>query len=199
MQTSNPVHRNFYAKYLNLSLKKPKWCLFLLLFLFSCGEKVLIDNSGQETWVFQLDGATHRLEPGAISEIRLDAGEHTLAFPSPSGAGKDTLIPFQVSREMFLHAPGSRYLLWKDLYGSQAKRNTLLQEQEFEWDSVLYKVDVSWLDTNQMVHTRDWDYGIGESFDEKIVLGSHQDEAVKVRLLRIEAFAKEYQKRAARN
>lgn len=90
-------------------------------------------------------------------------------------------------------------MLWKDLYGSQAKRNTLLQEQEFEWDSVLYKVDVSWLDTNQMVHTRDWDYGIGESFDEKIVLGSHQDEAVKVRLLRIEAFAKEYKKRAARN
>jgi hypothetical protein len=187
--------RNFFTKWTDCYPIRTSFFLSGLILLVSCGEKIRIDNPGPETWVFQLDGATHRINPVSMSEVRLEKGTHTLSFPAGSGA--DTVIPFQVSGEIFLHAPGGRYLLWKDLYGSQAKRNTLLNEQEFEWDSILYKVDVAWLDTTRIIHPVTWEFGIGESFDDKILLGSHQDEAVKVRLLRIGDFATEYQKRAA--
>jgi hypothetical protein len=178
-------------------LKANKFVLILFGTLFlGCGQKILVDNSGPESWSFQLDDEKHTLAPGATEEISVEKGQHTLVF---FYSGKDTLIEFTVSEEMFIHLPGQKYLLWRDLYGGQQNRAKILNEQEFEWDSVLYKVDVNWLDTNKFIHSKMWDFGIGEAFDEKIVLTADQNEGLRTRLLRIQDFRIEYQKRASRN
>lgn len=136
--------------------------------------------------------------PGSSTELTLDQGTHTLTIKSLSNPASDSAVSFQVEGELFIHAPGQRYLLWRDLYGGQQNRATLLNEQVFELDSVLYRVDVSWLDTSKIIHPRTWDFGIGESFDDEIVLRVDQNEGIRTRLLRKQDFKEEYQKRVSR-
>lgn len=166
--------------------------------LTGCGEKVLLDNGTAQTWVFRLDENTLRLPPESSLEIRLDKGLHTLHYRPSDSAATDTSISFDLQGELFIHAPGSRYLLWKDLYGGQEKRKELLNEQVFEWDSVEYRVDVAWLDTLRVMHPKIWDYAVDQPFDEKIILNAVQSEEARTRLIRIQNFPEEYRKRSSR-
>lgn len=162
-----------------------------------CGVKVQIDNSSQSTWEIQMDGKTLSIPPQSFSEMSLDKGNHTLTVKSLTDSAKDSIIQFQVEDELFIHAPGQRYLVWKDLYGGQQNRASLLNDTIFELDSMVFKVDVSWLDTNAIVHEVKWDFGIGETFDEKIVLRADQNEGIRTRLVRKQDFKEEYLKRAS--
>ncbi len=166
---------------------------FYCLFLMGCGQIIQVDNAGSEPWTFQLDEKKYTIASGLSEEISIEEGPHTLVF---NHLGKDTLVEFSVKGDLFIHAPGQRYLLWRDLYGGQENRSKILNEIEFEWDSILYKVDVSWLDTSKLIHLKSWDYGIGESFKEEIILQANQNEGLRTRLLRIQDFPEEYQKRA---
>jgi len=167
--------------------------LFYCIFLMGCRQIIQVDNAGSDTWNFQLDEKEYTIASGLTEEISIEEGPHKLVFDH---LGKDTLIEFSVEGDMFIHAPGQRYLLWRDLYGGQENRAKILNEKEFEWDSTLYTVDVSWLDTSQLIHTKAWDYGIGESFEKEIILQANQNEGLRTRLLRIQDFSAEYQKRA---
>jgi hypothetical protein len=172
--------------------------IFLLFFSFlimGCGRVIQIDNAGPESWTFQLDEKKYTLASGVTEEISVEEGDHTLSFEY---LGNDTLITFSAKEDLFVHAPGQRYLVWRDLYGGQENRPKILNEKEFEWDSVLYRVDVNWLDTNKLIHSKVWDFSIGESFSEEIILQANQNEGLRTRLLRIQDFPVEYQKRASR-
>lgn len=170
----------------------------VLLLLTGCGEKVLLDNGTAQTWVVRLDDNTLRIAPESSLEMRLDKGPHTLQYRPSDSASTDTSVSFDIQGEMFIHAPGSRYLIWKDLYGSQEKRKELLNEEIFEWDSAEYRVDVTWLDTQQVVHLRTWDYSVDQPFDDKIILNAAQSEEARTRLIRIQNFPEEYRKRSSR-
>jgi len=171
--------------------------LVFLGLLSGCGTKVQIDNPGQNTWEIQIDGKALSIPPQTLSEITLDKGSHTLIVKTLSYPAVDSSIPFQLEDELFIHAPGQRYLIWRDLYGGQQNRANLLNEKPFELDSVLYKVDVQWLDTGSIVHKMNWDFGVAETFDEKIVLRADQNEGIRTRLVRKQDFKEEYLKRAS--
>lgn len=159
---------------------------------------MLLDNGTTQTWVFRLDENTLRIPPESSLEMRFDKGTHTLQYRPTDSATTDTSVSFDLQSELFIHAPGGRYLIWKDLYGSQEKRKELLNEQVFEWDSVEYRVDVVWLDTLRVVHPKTWDYSVDQAFDDKIILNASQFEEARTRLIRIQNFPEEYRKRSSR-
>lgn len=165
-----------------------------LLLLTACGEKIQIDNPAAQDWVVHIDGDMHNIPAGQSQTLRLSQGNHTLVFKGSSVL--DTQLTFQVQNETFIHPPGYKYLIWKDLYGSQKNRNVLLKENAFEMDSVIYQVDVRYLDTTKLIHPREWDFMPDEDFESSILLRQDQDEALRMRLLREKDFPEAYKKRS---
>jgi len=168
----------------------------LFFFWSSCGYKTELDNASEVSVDIRIDNETYSLDAGETKSIRLKEGKHILKLERQPGIALDTSIEFQSHSELFIHLPGQKYLIWRDLYGNQNKRAEILNEIRFELDSVIYKVDIKYLDTLKFIHEKEWDLGITENFEDQIILREDQNEGIRSKLLREKKFAKEYQKQA---
>ena len=168
----------------------------ILLYLTGCGYSIEIDNATSSASDIRIDDKTYVLQPGETQSIRLQEGKHTIGIQNPNAPSGDTIFSVEITSDAMIQIPGGRYWIWKDVYGDQTLRDSLLNSQWQVLDSTRYNIDIELLDTLQWVHIRRWDYGLLEQFPQKILLGQTDKAEIKRKLIRINDFAEAYKKQS---
>ena len=114
---------------------KPVYFFLLLTLLVGCGGNVILDNPGDSVATFEFDrGDGYEVPAGEMQEISLDPGSHQVVIKSGGDVVADTT--FNLKEGGIVHSGQSTYVVWKQLYGLQNDRKTLLNEKWVEFDSV---------------------------------------------------------------
>lgn len=179
-------------------MKKQRSTFFLFmcgwaLFLSACGN-VEVDNAAPQSVTLQVGEHTLDLAPGAREQIKLPSGDHALRISTKAGeALADTTI--RVREGGLINAGGTHYLIWRDLYGLQKNRGTLLNEEWVEMDSVEYFGDFKQIGPEQVYVESTWTYGLNESFPVSKNLMIFKDFVLESKVFRQSEFVTEYNQR----
>lgn len=166
--------------------------LGLALCLVGCAPNVVLDNPRDEAVTFTFDKETkYKLGPFEHGEIKLEPGEHHVRVV---GRG-DTLFgdtTFTMREGGIVHSGGSSYLTWRQLYGLQTDRATLLNEAWVEIDSARAFGDFKVYTPRELFLEKTWDYGLDEELPESRTLMVTSDFVVESKVFRAKEFLDAY-------
>lgn len=166
--------------------------LGLALMLLGCTPNVVLDNPRDEGVTFTFDKETkYKLGPHESGEIKLEPGEHHVRVV---GRG-DTLFgdtTFTLREAGIVHSGGASYLTWRQLYGLQTDRATLLNEAWVEIDSARAFGDFKLHAPQALFLEKIWDYGLDEQFPESRTLMVTSDFVVESKVFRAQEFLAAY-------
>lgn len=176
-----------------IKMMKPLLSLFLLAALLTaCSNNVVLDNPRRETVTFIFDGNNaHTLPPNSMAEISLDPGNHTVKVT----AMKDEVLfdtTFSLKEGGVVHSGSSTYLVWRQLYGLQTDRATLLNEDWVEFDSARAFADLKVFPANALYIEKTWDYGLADPMPESQTLMVSKDFIVESKIFRAKDFLDAY-------
>ncbi len=171
-----------------------------LLLLSACGSNVMLDNNRNgESVTFVFDGNDeYALNPGEKKEISLSEGSHKLSVKSDkSGAVADTSI--QVKEGGLVHAGGCNYIVWRQLYGLQTDRKSLLNEDWTMIDSTRFLGDFKIHPHNVLYIEKNWTLGLNEEMPDAQTLYITKDYKVESKVFQEMDFVKIYREMAEKN
>lgn len=170
-----------------------------LVWLSGCGSNVVLDNPGEEGAVFTFDGGdAYTLLPGESKEISLSEGNHKVVVKrDKSGVSADT--SFSVKEGGIVHSGWSNYIVWRQLYGVQTDRKSLLNEDWIMIDSTRYFGDIKVYPSNVVYIEQNWTLGIDEALPESQALYVTKDFEVESKIFREQDFTKIYREMSEKN
>ncbi|MEM0998769.1 MAG: hypothetical protein AAGN35_17050 [Bacteroidota bacterium] len=170
--------------------------LILLLggLLTACGGNLTLDNPRNEGVTFTFDGDnTHSLGPGETALIDLEPGLHSVEVRDAGGTVlADTNFRFASHDEGIVHSGESTYLVWRQLYGLQNERKTLLNERWVEFDSVRAYGDIKVYPASWLFVRKNWDLGLEEELPTSQTLYMTDDFKIEAKVFRAEDFIRTY-------
>lgn len=171
----------------------------LALALASCGSNVMLDNPRGEAVVFTFDsGDAHMLNAGEMKDISLSAGNHTVTVKGQNGQVlADT--HFTVKEGGLVHSGGSNYVVWRQLYGLQTDRKTLLHEDWTLIDSTKFFGDFKVYPHNWLYIESNWTLGLEETMPETQALYVTKDYKLESKVFREADFVTTYRDLAQKN
>jgi hypothetical protein len=171
----------------------------LLSLLAACGGNVEVDNGGNAYLKVYIDAQSYVLEPGMTKALSLDEGLHSIkVMDIKDEVLRDTV--FEVSEGGLLNLGRSEYLIWKDVFSPQSTlpyRQELLDSRELVIDKKVFSIEYDTLPRNQLYVEQYWDYGLEESFPEKVYgweLDKGEKYMFKTKLVRKDQFVDTYMK-----
>jgi hypothetical protein len=162
------------------------------LLLGACSKNVILDNPGIGTVVFTIDSEKYELAPGSSQGIRVGEGKHTIHVQGNGVETRDTAINLREGG--ILHSGVSTYLVWRQLYGIQTERATLLNEDWVEFDSAKAYGDFKVFPKEQIYIEKTWDHGLDEELPTSKTLMISKDFAVEGKIFRAKDFLETYRK-----
>ncbi|MEY3444912.1 MAG: hypothetical protein RLZZ519_3193 [Bacteroidota bacterium] len=164
-----------------------------IVFLSSCGGgNVMLDNPNtQDAATFVIDGTEeYNLQPGEMKKISLSEGSHKVVAKGEK-AGPLFESEINVKEGGVIHA-GGNYVVWRQLYGVQTDRKSLLNEDwvmidstKFLGDLKLYPDSISYIEKN-------WTLGLDEEMPETQALYITKDYKVESKIFRQADFIATY-------
>lgn len=181
-------------------MKKFTRIIFLLplCFLIACGGgNVDLDNAGTEALKVTLDGQLYLLKAGERENIKLEPGLHSIQIADlKNEVLKDTA--FQLLDGGLINIAGGEYLIWKDIFSSEATiafRKEALKQEKLTINRKVYELEYEMLPANRLFIENKWDYGLTESFPKKVYgweIDKDQKYMIKSKLVRLDEFEKVY-------
>lgn len=168
----------------------------IILFAACAKNNVTLDNPRDIAVVFSFDdGENHELAAGEIKKISLDEGKHHVVIKSTTGEQfADTT--FKLRESGLVHSGASTYVVWRQLYGLQTERSTLLNEHWVEFDSIRAKGDLKVYEPNWVYVERNWDKDLDEELPEATTLYITKDYVIESKLFRSKEFIETYKNMA---
>lgn len=164
-----------------------------VMFLSSCGGgNVMLDNPNNDDGAtFIIDGTDeYSLKPGEMKKISLGEGAHKVAVKgNKSGTGFES--EFDVKEGGVLHAGGS-YVVWRQLYGVQTDRKSLLNEDWVMIDSTKFLGDLRVYPDSIYYIEKNWTLGLEEELPESQALYVTSDYKVESKIFRQADFIATY-------
>ena len=168
--------------------------LLLTLLVTACGN-VEIDNSSDRSVNVKIGEDAYTLAPGSRQKVKVSAGDQRLVISNSKGeVQSDTTI--RIKEGGVINAGKGNYVIWRDLYGLQANRETLLNEEWIELDSVEYFGDFKLIDSSHVYVESNWSYGLEQNFPNSQKLMIFKDFAIESKVFRQSDFVSEYNRRA---
>lgn len=172
----------------------PAFFLVFVLLVSACGN-VELDNPSETSVSVKVGGENYDLAPGGRQTIKLDPGDHPITIKTVTGEMlADTTI--RVREGGVINAGKGNYVIWRDLYGLQANRATLLNEEWVELDSVEYFGDFKLIDSTHVYVESTWHFGLAQTFPSSQKLMIFKDFVIDSKIFRQTEFVKEYNRRA---
>ena len=170
---------------------------WMALLLAGCGGgNVILDNPRSETVTFEIGGGdSHEVEAGGRTSISLDPGSHSVQVKLGDSILADT--SFKLKEGGIIHSAGSKYVIWKDLYGVQTNRASLLSESWAELDSVRVYGDFTIYEPAWVFIEKNWDYGLDEEFPTSKTMYVTEDFQIESKVFRSKELIKYYKTRAS--
>ncbi len=158
--------------------------MFTALLLLGCSSgNVVLDNPGAETATFTFDGGeSHTVEANGQTSISLEAGSHQVAVKLGDSTVADTT--FDLKNGGIVHSGQSRYVIWKQLYGLQNDRATLLNERWADLDSIRVFGDFTIYEPEWIFFEENWDYGLDDEFPESKTMYITEDFKIESKVFR---------------
>lgn len=172
--------------------------LILLSFLLGCGGNVVLDNPREEEVVFEFDGSErYELASNGQEEISLDPGQHSVRVLDNAGEvlGDTT---FNLKEEGIVHSGAATYVVWRQLYGLQSERETLLNEKWVEFDSIKTYGDFKIYRPEWLYVEKNWDYGLDEDLPDSRSLYINKDFLIESKVFRSKDFISKYKEMQAK-
>ncbi len=166
----------------------------LALVIVGCGEgNVMLDNPRPVSVKFQFDnGESFELGSHGHEAVHLEPGTHRVEIVTKAGEQLgDT--SFQLKDKAIIHSGASTYLVWRQLYGLQTDRATLLNERWVEFDSMRAFGDFRVFPASQMVVEGNWDFGLFEDLPDSETMYITTDFDIKSKVFRAKDFVETYQ------
>lgn len=174
-----------------MMLQKTFFALLLSLILAGCGGNLLLDNPRNVPVEFVLDGSSHSVGPETSQSISLDPGNHSVKVLSNNGEVlADTT--FRLGEAGVLHSGASTYVVWRQLYGLQKDRSTLLNERWVEFDSIRTYGDFKVYDPAWVYIEKSWDYGLEDPLPDAQSLYITSDFLIESKIFRSKDFVEAY-------
>jgi hypothetical protein len=172
------------------------WVALLALLAAGCGGNVTLDNARPVAVTITFDGSdAHELAPGEQKVVSLSAGSHALVVKDAQGTVLgDTAI--QVKEGGLVHAGGDNYVVWRQLYGLQTERKTLLNEDWVMLDSTKFFGDIKVYGPDVLYLEKSWDLGLEEPMPEATAMYITKDYQVESKVFRGTDFVKTYRQMA---
>jgi hypothetical protein len=173
-------------------------CAVILLILSGCGGNVVLDNPRNEKVVFAFDGSnTHEVGPGESASIDLPAGSHAVEVRNAAGEVlADTTFNLKEDGEALVHSGASSYLVWRQLYGLQDNRKTLLNEMWVEFDSVKAFGDIKVYPPGWLFVEKNWNLDLGDEMPDAKTLYMTSDFKIETKVFRSREFVDTYKRMA---
>lgn len=177
-------------------MKRPILPILFLALLAGCTKNVVLDNPGIGSVTFTIDGSEkYELKPGTMEKIGLDEGKHRIQIMGNGVPPRDTTI--NIIDGGVLHTGASNYVVFRQLYGLQTERKTLLNERWVEFDSSKVFGDIKFVPADVIYLEKSWDYGLDESFPESRTLMISKDFVVEGKVFRSKEFIQYLQDQGA--
>lgn len=167
----------------------------MFLLLSGCGgSNVHLDNPRNEGATFVIDGEEHHLNPGETQEFSLGGGTHKLQIKGDkAGAIVDTTIDV---KEGGVIQSGGEYIVWKQLYGIQDGRKTLLNEDWAMIDSTNFFGDLKIYPATDYYIEQNWTLGLPDAMPDTKTLFVTKDYKIESKIFRRADFVKTYRELA---
>lgn len=173
--------------------------LVSVLTLTSCGDgNVTLDNARAESVTFAIDGENHRVDANSRKKIQLDPGNHTaqIALTNGEAIGEKA---FDLKEGGVLHAGGSEYIIWRQLYGLQSNRKDLLNEEWLKLDSLKVFGDFKQFPEDFFFIEKTWDHDLEDEFPESQSLYITSDFSIESKIFREDELIDTYRSLSQRN
>jgi hypothetical protein len=171
----------------------------LLSLLAACGGNVEVDNGGNAYLKVYIDAQSYVLEPGMTKALSLD--EACIASRSWTSRTRYCEIrSLRSAKAACSTSADQKYLIWKDVFSPQSTlpyRQELLDSRELVIDKKVFSIEYDTLPRNQLYVEQYWDYGLEESFPEKVYgweLDKGEKYMFKTKLVRKDQFVDTYMK-----
>lgn len=170
----------------------------MLLIISGCGGNIVLDNPRAEKVVFAFDGSnTHEVGPGESANISLEAGDHAVEVRNTAGEVlTDTTFNLKEDGEALIHSGASSYLVWRQLYGLQDNRKTLLNEMWVEFDSVKAFGDIKVYPPGWLYVEKNWNLDLGDDMPDAKTLYMTSDFKIETKVFRSRQFIDAYKRMA---
>lgn len=181
---------------ISIKMKSVLFSFSLLLLLSACGGNVILDNPREVPVSFEFDGAEeYEVGTGDMAEISLDPGRHTVVVKTQDGevVGDTT---FNLKEEGIVHSGASTYVVWRQLYGLQNDRATLLNEKWVEFDSVKSYGDFKIYQPEGLFLEKTWEYDLQDELPNSQSLYINKDFVVESKVFRSKDFVETYREMA---
>ena len=165
-------------------MKKIPLIFLTALLLLGCGGgNVVLDNARTEAVTFSFKGGeTVEVEAEGRSSIDLEPGTHEVEIKLGDSVVADT--SFKLKTGGIVHSGGSRYVIWKQLYGLQNDRATLLNEKWVEVDSIRVYGDFTVYEPEWIFLEENWEYGLDDDFPESKTMYVTEDFQIESKVFR---------------
>ena len=167
--------------------------LLLTAILSSCGDNVVIDNQGDSPVAVEIGRTRHELGPHSSISVKLKPEQFHVKITAGDSILKEGDIV--VEKGGIVNASSEPLILWKELYGLQKDRSSLLDEQDVELDSITYRGDFTVLTPSQVYVEKDWDKDLDQAFPESKPLMVFSDFIIISKVFRKEDFVTTYNSR----
>lgn len=170
--------------------------LFIILFcaaalITSCSKNIEVDNPRSEEVMFVVDGKEVKVPAKSKTELSLSAGRHQVKVVGHNGVEFQS-GEFEVKEGGLLHSGSTDYIIWRQLYGLQANRQTLLNEDWLSLDSVKVHGDFKLYPDSVVYIEKSWDDGIDDQLPKETTLFITSDFVIKSKIFRLEDFVHTY-------
>jgi|GEM_PF-1592796 len=185
----------------NISALKPlSWIgISLLLFLVGCQDgNINLDNASLKSLSVKIDETEYDAPAGSLQRISVEKGNHTIVISDSTGKVIEEGT-FDVEKAGLLNVGKTAHLIWKDLYGEQAFRDSQLEEKDLEVQEQIFFGDFTLIDSTVIYTEKEWDYDVDEDFpysQMKLLLSPQKKYIVRQKMFRFSDFVAEYIKRA---
>lgn len=168
--------------------------LLFLILLTGCGGNILLDNPRDTAVTFVFDGSTHHDVPAqSHTSISLEAGQHQVEVRDVSGSVlADTTFKLKADAEGLVHSGATNYLVWRQLYGLQKDRKTLLNERWVEFDSIRAFGDLKVYPKSWLFVEKSWDLSLEDELPTSKTLYMTDDFSIESKLFRTPEFISTY-------
>lgn len=176
------------------------YLLVITLFFAACSDhNVMLDNPRDTAVTFTFDaGESIELEAGGNKAITLEAGNHRVVVKAQDGTqlGDTT---FKLREGGLVHSGSSNYVVWRQLYGLQSERETLLNEHWVEFDSIRAKGDLKIYQSNWLFIEKNWEKGLDEELPGSTTLYITKDYVIESKIFRSKEFIETYRNMAQKS
>ncbi|MEO0473183.1 MAG: hypothetical protein AAF206_26450, partial [Bacteroidota bacterium] len=139
---------------------------------------VELDNGGEKTLKVTVDELTYVLQAGGTEVLQLEKGRHRLLIKDEDGETIEESV-FLVENGGIINAAQVSYIVWADLYGDPALRESKLQEEFFSIEGVEkvrgkdkkvkreFMGEFNRLDKENYYIEQTWHYGLAEDWPDE--------------------------------